>query len=72
MRVIEATTKVYGPVAPLLQSRRGMTKIDKDKLKSDVKGVLTHRVRVGFFTVPLWILASALVLRQVMRHRRTA
>jgi hypothetical protein len=47
-----------------------MTKIDR--LKSDVKGVLTQRVRVGFFTVPLWILASALVLRQVMRHRRTA
>jgi hypothetical protein len=43
-----------------------------DRLKGDVKGVLTHRVRVGFFTVPLWVLAGALVLRQVMRHRRAA
>jgi hypothetical protein len=43
-----------------------------DRLKGDVKGVLNHRVRIGFFTVPLWVLASALVLRQVMRHRRAA
>jgi len=43
-----------------------------DRYKGDIKGVLSHRVRVGFFTVPLWILASALVLRQVMRHRRAA
>lgn len=47
-----------------------MTKIEK--LKGDVKSVLTQRVRVGFFTLPLWVLASALVLRQVMRRRRTA
>ena len=43
-----------------------------EKLKGDVQSVLTYRVRIGLFRVPLWVLASALVLRQVMRHRRTA
>jgi hypothetical protein len=43
-----------------------------DRIKGDVQGVLTHRVRVGFFTVPLWLLASVLVVRQIRRHRSAA
>jgi hypothetical protein len=43
-----------------------------DKVKDDVKGVLTQKVRLGFFTVPVWLLATVLILRQVRSHRRAA
>ncbi len=40
-----------------------------DRIKRDVAGVLTQKVRFGFITVPLWLLATLLVLRQVRRRR---
>jgi hypothetical protein len=43
-----------------------------EKVKDDVKGVLTQKVRLGFFTVPVWLLATVLILRQVSSHRRAA
>jgi hypothetical protein len=34
-----------------------------------VKGVLNQRVRMGFFTVPLWVV-GAVYLARVIRDRR--
>ena len=39
------------------------------KIKQNVKGVLNQRVRVGFFTVPVWALGAFLLFRQ-LRNRR--
>jgi len=39
------------------------------KVKSNVKGLLNQRVRVGLFTVPLWIV-GALFLARMLRDRR--
>lgn len=47
-----------------------MTKLAK--IKNDVRGVLTQKVQVGFFTVPVWLLVVMLVVQQVRRHRRAA
>lgn len=41
------------------------------KLKKDLKGVLTQEVRVGFLTVPVWLLAAGFIVQQ-MRRRRAA
>jgi hypothetical protein len=43
-----------------------------DKIKNDVQGVLTQKVRLGFFAMPLWLLAAVLIVRQVRGRRRTA
>lgn len=39
------------------------------KVKSGVKGVLSQRVRMGFFTVPLWVV-GAVYLTKMLRDRR--
>jgi hypothetical protein len=40
------------------------------KLKSNVKGVLNQRVRLGLFTVPLWVVGALLVARKLRDRRR--
>lgn len=42
------------------------------KVKSGVKGVLNQRVRMGLFTVPLWMLGVVFLARKVRDRRRTA
>jgi hypothetical protein len=44
-----------------------MTKVKK--LKGNVKGLLNQRVRVGLFSVPLWV-AGAVVAARLIRDRR--
>lgn len=39
------------------------------KLKSNVKGLLKQRVRLGLFTVPLWIVGAVFLARK-LRERR--
>lgn len=39
------------------------------KLKSNVKGLLNQRVRLGLFTVPLWIVGAVFLARK-LRERR--
>jgi hypothetical protein len=39
------------------------------KVTRNVKGVLNQRVRVGLFTVPLWVL-GVVVAARVVRGRR--
>lgn len=39
------------------------------KLKSNVKGLLNQRVRLGLFTVPLWVVGAVFVVRK-LRERR--
>jgi len=39
------------------------------KVKSGVKGVLNQRVRMGFLTVPLWVV-GAVYLTRTLRNRR--
>jgi hypothetical protein len=39
------------------------------KLKTNVKGLLNQRVRVGLFTLPLWVV-GALYLAKRLRDRR--
>lgn len=39
------------------------------KIKSNAKGLLNQRVRLGLFTVPLWVL-GALYLAHKLRDRR--
>lgn len=40
------------------------------KVKSGVTGILNQRVRMGLFTVPLWVLAAAWAGRKLMARRR--
>jgi len=40
------------------------------KVKSNVKGLLNQRVRVGLFTVPLWVLAAVFLARKLRDRRR--
>jgi hypothetical protein len=42
------------------------------KLKSNVKSLLNQRVRLGLFTVPLWVIGAVYVARQVRDRRRLA
>jgi len=40
------------------------------KVKKNVKGVLNQRVRMGFFTVPLWVV-GAIALTRYVKNRRS-
>jgi hypothetical protein len=40
------------------------------KIKSNVKGLLTQRVRIGLFTVPLWVVGAVFLARMVRDRRR--
>ena len=40
------------------------------KLKKNVKGVLNQRVRVGLFTVPLWVVGALFLARRLRDRRR--
>lgn len=42
------------------------------KVKSGVKDVLSQRVRMGLFTVPLWMVGVVFVARKLRDRRRTA
>jgi hypothetical protein len=42
------------------------------KLKSNVKSVLNQRVRMGLFSIPLWVVGAVYLARQVRDRRRTA
>jgi hypothetical protein len=42
------------------------------KIKRNVKGVLNTRVRMGLFTVPLWVVGAVLVARKLRDRRRYA
>ncbi len=41
-------------------------------LKKNVKGVLNQRVRMGFFTVPLWVVGAVLLARRLRNRRQYA
>jgi len=40
------------------------------KVTSGVKGVLNQRVRMGLFTVPLWVVGAVFVARRMRNRRR--
>ena len=40
------------------------------KVGKNVKGVLNQRVRMGLFTVPLWVLGVVVAARMVRDRRR--
>jgi hypothetical protein len=40
------------------------------KVTKNVKGVLNQRVRMGLFTVPLWVLGVVVAARVVRDRRR--
>jgi hypothetical protein len=40
------------------------------KIKKGVKGVLNQRVRMGLFTVPLWVVGAVFLARKVQARRR--
>jgi hypothetical protein len=42
------------------------------KLKSNVKSVLNQRVRLGLFSVPLWVVGAVYLTRYVRDRRRLA
>ena len=42
------------------------------KIKSGVKGLLTQRVRMGLFTVPLWVVGAVFLARRLRDRRRYA
>jgi hypothetical protein len=44
----------------------------KLKLPKNVKGLMTQRVRVGLFTVPVWLLGLFFLVRYVRDRRRPA
>jgi len=39
-------------------------------LKENVKGVLSQKVRLGFFSLPLWAVGAYFVVRQLRSRRR--
>ena len=39
-------------------------------LKSNVKGLLNQRVRMGLFTVPLWVVGAVFLTRKLRNRRR--
>jgi hypothetical protein len=41
------------------------------KIKENVKGVLTKKVRFGFFTVPLWTVGAFFLVRQLRNRRKS-
>jgi hypothetical protein len=41
-------------------------------LKQNVKGVLTKKVRFGFFTVPVWVVGAVFLTRWARDRRRYA
>ena len=41
-----------------------------NKVTKNVKGVLNQRVRMGLFTVPLWVLGVVVAARVVRDRRR--
>lgn len=43
-----------------------------NKIKSGAKGVLNQRVRLGLFTVPLWVVGVVFVARKLRDRRRYA
>jgi hypothetical protein len=43
---------------------------DMSKLKKGVKGVLNQRVRMGLFTVPLWVVGAVFLARRLRDRRR--
>jgi hypothetical protein len=42
------------------------------KIKKNVKSALNRKVRLGFFTVPLWVLGAVYVARMIRDRRQTA
>lgn len=42
------------------------------KVQRNVKGLLNTRVRMGLFTVPLWVVGAVFVARTLRDRRRNA
>lgn len=40
------------------------------KIKSNVKGLLNTRVRMGLFTVPIWVVGAVFLARKLRDRRR--
>ncbi|HTG35964.1 MAG TPA: hypothetical protein VLB76_23810 [Thermoanaerobaculia bacterium] len=40
------------------------------KVKSGVRGILNQRVRMGLFTVPLWVVGGVFLARKLRDRRR--
>lgn len=40
------------------------------KMKSKVKGLMNTRVRMGLFTVPLWVVGAVFLARKLRDRRR--
>jgi hypothetical protein len=40
------------------------------KVKSGVTGILNQRVRMGLFTVPLWVVGGVFLVRKLRDRRR--
>jgi hypothetical protein len=40
------------------------------KMKTNVKGLLNQRVRMGLFTVPLWVFGAVYLAKKVRNRRR--
>lgn len=41
-------------------------------LKTNAKGLLNQRVRMGLFTVPLWVVGAVFLARKLRGRRRYA
>jgi hypothetical protein len=40
------------------------------KIKSNVKGLMNQRVRMGLFTVPLWLVGAVYLAKRIRNRRR--
>ena len=40
------------------------------KVKRNVKGLMNQKMRVGFFTVPLWLVGAVYLVRKLNERRR--
>ena len=45
-------------------------KLNKTNLKATAKGLLNQRVRMGLFTVPLWVVGAVFLARKLRDRRR--
>lgn len=58
-------------ICPRERPRNEETTMGKaTKVKKNVKGLLNQRVRMGLFTVPLWLVGAAFLTQKLMARRR--
>jgi hypothetical protein len=60
----------YGGERPDVPDAESFEERAMARIKRNVKGLLNQPVRIGFMTVPLWVLGAVFLGRKLMARRR--